>query len=73
MDIREVVSKRKHGPDVPYVQLCESEWERSGARSPTPRPCGKSSTSPIMESSECWTRPVPDWSIALDHLAIVSP
>ena len=27
MYIREVVSKRKHGPDVTYVQLCESEWD----------------------------------------------
>jgi hypothetical protein len=27
MYLREVTSKRKHGPDVTYVQLCESEWD----------------------------------------------
>jgi transposase len=34
MYLREVVSKRKRGPDVTYVQLCESEWdaERGSAK-----------------------------------------
>jgi len=27
MYLREVVSPRKHGPDVTYVQLCDSEWD----------------------------------------------
>lgn len=33
--IREVTSKRKRGPDVTYVQLCESEWDaqKGSARS----------------------------------------
>jgi transposase len=35
MYIREVTSKRKRGPDVTYVQLCESEWDaqKGSARS----------------------------------------
>jgi transposase len=34
MYLREVTSKRKHGPDATYVQLCESEWDpkRGSAR-----------------------------------------
>jgi hypothetical protein len=34
MYLREVTSKRKHGPDATYVQLCESEWdpEKGSAR-----------------------------------------
>lgn len=34
MYLREVTSKRKHGPDATYVQLCESEWdaERGSSR-----------------------------------------